>query len=231
LRAAITCHSVVVKRSSVAVSGQVAAAPQFQPGAALPQRVGGVVQPQRDGLGLGGVAVEHMDLLVGRGGAQAVGQVEALADARGQLGVAAADRITQAVFAEHLGVAQHTGIDTEHQRIGAGAGLGDAGQADPAALPLIAAVKPGALTQAVVAAQGNAPAPVARHIAFHLGAEAEALGGAPAGAQAHGVAAQLGAYRQAADGRGQATLADDRQAGGGVDGLVAVAQQRRPLRR
>ncbi|PAL07620.1 hypothetical protein B8W90_11495, partial [Staphylococcus hominis] len=61
-----------------------------------PQRVGAVVQGQRQAGAVTGAAVDHLHVLGRTGQAQALGDVPVVADTRGGLYIAATDRIAQA---------------------------------------------------------------------------------------------------------------------------------------
>ena len=193
---------------------------------AAPQRVGTVVQRQRQAGAVAGVAVDHVDPFRRAAQAQAFADVPVVADTRGGLHVTATDGITQAVFGERLGVAQVGAVHTEHQRIGLAVGGSDAVGAGQAGLLFVAAIQAAALEGLVVHAGGNAVALFATDALLDLRAAAELLAEAVAHADARAVRLQLGAHRQVAgDDAARGRAVDDHQAGGRVQRLLAVAQR------
>src|SRR5690606_10608888 len=193
---------------------------------AAPQRVGAVIQCQRQAGAVAGIAIDHIHALDRAAQAQALGDVPVVADARSGLHVAATDRVTQAVLGERLGVADVAAVDTEHQRISLAVGGGDAVGAGQAGLLLVAAVHAAALEQLIVHAGGDAVAVLATDAVLVLGAAAELVAEAVTEAEAGAVRFQLRADRQVAGDRTAAGgTVDDHQPGGRVQCLLAVAQR------
>ena len=150
------------------------ALPPFQTGAALPQRIGGVLQTERNRAVLLRQAIQRLHPLELGGQPQARLQCPAIAQTAGRLGGRAIHGIAHTIFAEHVAIFEIVEIQTKDRGVLLLTQLRQAEGTIKTGCQLMAGIQATTLTELISPAEGKHAIGRVPHVLFVLGIQVDA---------------------------------------------------------